>query len=493
MYLWRVFRTIPEYLPAQSIVESLSMIIQIDMHKNTNKIVSLILISLIVLLSGCTNTFSTDVDSSQKISATSGNFDNNLDDGDQFGQSIANIGDVERDGVIDLAVGAPGDDDNAADQGAVSILFMDDNGQVDVRQKISESEGNFTGILDSGDRFGAAVTGLGDLNRDGFTDLAVGAPGDDDGGTDRGAVWILNLDAQGRVFSQQKISNDSGDFNQTLDDSDEFGTAVTSIGDVNRDGIVDLAVGVPGDDDGGTDRGAVWILFMNNNGTVFAQQKISFNIGGFSGNLENGDHFGTAIANMGDLDGDGVNDLAVGTPGANDGGIDRGAVWILFLNSNGTVKNQIKIAQNNAQFTGPLADGDRFGSAVTSLGDLNNDGISDLGVGANLNDDGGAERGAVWVLFMRKDTTVISASRISDTQGNFQGVLNDSDQFGTALASLGDLNRDGVPDIASGANLDNDGGTDRGAVWVLFMRAAEVKVDTDYDADLATIFSGRGY
>lgn len=460
---------------------------------NVHHIFTLIAVSIALVLGGCTNTFSTDVDSSQKISATAGNFADNLDDDDQFGQSIANVGDIERDGVIDLVVGAPGDDDGGADQGAVYVLFMDDNGQVDIRQKISETEGNFNGALDGGDRFGAAVAGLTDLNRDGFIDIAVGAPGDDDGGSDHGAVWILNLDAQGRVFTHQKISSDVGNFTGVLDDGDAFGSAVTAIGDLNRDGIIDLAVGVPGDDDGGVDRGAVWILFMNNDGTTFAQQKISFTAGNFGGNLEDNDFFGSALANVGDIDGDGVNDLAVGTPGADDGGADRGAVWILYLNTNGTVKGEIKIAQNNAQFAGPLGDGDQFGSAITSLGDLNNDGVADLAVGARFNDDGGVDRGALWILFMRRDNTVISASRISDTQGNFQGTLLDDDRFGTALVSLGDLNRDGVTDMASGASLDNDGGADRGAVWVLFMRSVEISVDTDYDADLGVIFSGRGY
>ena len=453
----------------------------------------LAIIGTTLLFSGCTKTFSVDVDSSQKISASAGNFANNLDNGDQFGQAIANLGDIESDGVIDLAVGAPYDDDNGTDQGAVYILFMDDNGQVDLKQKISETEGSFNGALDGGDRFGFAVTGLGDLNRDGFTDIAVGAPGDDDGGTDRGAVWILNLDAQGRVFNEQKISNDAGNLNETLDDADQFGSALATVGDLNGDGIVDLVVGVPGDDDGGTDRGALWILFMNNDGRVNGRQKISFNTGNFNGDLHDGDRFGSAITNMGDLDGNGISDLAVGAPGDDDGGTDRGAVWIITLNSNGTVSAEYKISQTQAQFDGALADGDQFGNAVTNLGDINNDGVTDLGVAASQSDDGGVDRGAFWVLFLRDDYTVISTSRISDTSGNFNETLHDDDRFGSALVSLGDLNGDGISDLASGASLDDDGGTDRGALWILFMKDVKVGVKTDKDADLATIFSGRGY
>lgn len=446
-----------------------------------------------VLFSGCTQTYSVDVDSSQKISAVAGNLANILDDGDQFGRALANLGDIESDGVIDLAVGAPFDDDNGTDQGSVYILFMDTTGEVDVQQKISETSGNFTGVLDSGDRFGTALARLGDLNGDGFTDIAVGAPGDDDGGTDRGAIWILNLDAQGRVLAQQKISQQAGNFAVNLDDGDEFGAALAAVGDINRDGIVDLAVGVPGDDDGGSDRGAIWILFMNNDGTVNARQKIGFDTGSFNGNLHDGDHFGVAITELGDLDGNGIPDLVAGASGDDDGGANRGAVWLLLMQSNGTVSAAHKISQNEGEFDDFLADGEQFGSALANLGDLNNDGIPELGAGSEYNDDGGVNRGALRVLFLRKDHTVISSSRISDILGDFTETLDDGDQFGTAITSLGDLDRDGSLDIATSALLDDDGGTDRGAAWILFMRPVKVGLRIDKDADLAAIFSGRGY
>ena len=221
--------------------------------------------------------------------------------------------------------------------------------------------------------------------------------------------------------------------------------------------------------------------------------KISFTDGNFNGDLHDGDRFGTSIANMGDLDGNGLSDLVVGAPGDDDGGTDRGAVWILLMSSNGSVNAEYKISQSQAQFDGTLADDDQFGNAVSNLGDLNNDGVTDLGVAASHSDDGGLDRGAFWVLFLRDDYTVISTSRISDTSGNFNETLNDDDRFGSALVSLGDLNGDGTIDLASGGNLNDDGGTDRGALWILFMKSVSTGTKVDKDADLATIFSGRGY
>jgi hypothetical protein len=95
--------------------------------------------------------------------------------------------------------------------------------------------------------------------------------------------------------------------------------------------VGDLAVGAWPDDDGGLDRGAVWILFLNPDGTVDSHQKISDTVGGFTGTLDDEDHFGVSMTSLGDLDGDGVGDLAVGAARDDDGGLNRGAVWILFL------------------------------------------------------------------------------------------------------------------------------------------------------------------
>jgi hypothetical protein len=430
---------------------------------------------LFLLLTGarCTDsTVSTEADSEEKISDSKGGFDGNLNDGDQFGSAIASIGDLESDGVSDLAVGAPFDDDNGTDRGAVWILFMDADGRVDLEQKISDDEGGFIGNLDNDDQFGSAIASIGDLNNDAVQDLAVGAPRDDDPGNNRGAVWILFLDNLGRVVESRKISDRAGGFDGNLSDDDEFGGAVADIGDVDSDGVTDLAVGARRDDDGGNNKGAVWILFMNSDGTVKALQKISDNEGNFDGNLDNDDHFGSAVAGIGDLNRDGVNDLAVGANQDGDGGSDRGALWILFLNTDGTVSSNQKISQNKGGFNGDLNDGDRFGSAVANIGDLDDDGIIELAVGAPQNDDGGQDRGATWILFMDDNGEVRSEIKIS-SGNNFDGNLSDGDQFGSAVTDIGDLDGDGINDITVGAPLDNDGGTDRGAVWVLFMKRAE--------------------
>ncbi|MFQ5642317.1 MAG: integrin alpha [Thiogranum sp.] len=405
----------------------------------------------------------------QKISADSGSFNGDLDNGDQFGSAVTDPGDLEADGVRDLAVGAPFDDDDGNDRGASWILFMDDNGRVDQEQKISSDAGSFGGNLDNDDLFGSAVAGIGDLNVDGAFDLAVGAPGSDDGGTDRGAVWVLFLDAAGRVRQEQNIADGAGGFDGDLDNGDRFGSALADIGDVNGDGIRDLAVGAPNDDDGSDNAGAVWILMMQADGRVSSWQKISRDAGGFNGDLNANDHFGAAIAGIGDLDNDGIPDLAVGAPEADEGGTDRGSVWILFLDAAGRVRQEQNIADDTGGFDGNLDNDDRFGSALADIGDVNGDGIRDLAAGAPNDDDGSDNAGAVWVLTMKTDGRVDSGQKISADAGGFDGNLNGGDRFGAAITAAGDLDGDGTPDLVVGAPGDDDGGTDQGAVWVLFM------------------------
>ncbi len=413
----------------------------------------------------------------QKISTLEGNFNGYLDYADHFGYAAASIGDFDHDGIPDIAVGVPDDDDGGIERGALYILFLNENGTIKAHQKISDTQGSFTGDLDNGDRFGSSVTSLGDLNEDGITDIAVGARFDDDGpggNNDRGAVWILFLDTNGSVKTYQKISDMRGSFKGNLDDVDLFGTSVEAIGDLDGDGITELVVGALNDDDGGNSRGAVWILFLNSDGTVKSYQKLSDTQGDFTGILNNTDCFGSSICSIGDLDKDSINDIVVGAYQDDDGGNNKGALWVLFLNADGTVKNHQKISSTDGNFTGAFDDADFFGYAVDSIGDLNNDGITDIVVGAPGDDDGGTNRGAVWILFLNRNGTVNDFQKISNLYEEFGDNLSDNDFLGWSVSTIGDVDKDGISDIFAGAYGDNDGGTDKGAIWVMTLNNAVV-------------------
>ena len=383
---------------------------------------------------------------------------------DIFGSSIANIGDLNGDGITDIAVGASGDNGDGSSRGAIHIMFMNSNGTVSDIIEINDTTPNGPD-LSNVDTFGSSIANIGDLNNDGITDIAVGASGDNGGGSSRGAIHIMFMNSNGTVSDIIEI-NDTTPNGPNLADSDYFGLSIANIGDLNGDGITDIAAGIRVDDSGFT-RGAIHIMFMNSNGTV--SDTIEINSNTTNGpDLSNGDNFGSSIANIGDLNNDGITDIAVGASGDNGGGSNRGAVHIMFMNSDGTISDTIEI--NGTTPNGPdLSNRDTFGSSIANIGDLNNDGITDIAVGASRDGVTTNNRGDAHILFMNSNGTVSYTIGINDNTAN-SPVLTDGSRFGISIANIGDLNNDGVTDIAVGARNDSYGALyNLGAIHIMFM------------------------
>jgi hypothetical protein len=314
--------------------------------------------------------------------------------------------------------------------------------------KIEEGSGGFIANLDPGDRFSRDHDVIGDLNGDGVLDLVVGARSDDDGATDAGAVYILFMNQNGTVQSNQKISMLEGNFTDTLNTGNFFGYGVAGIGDYDGDSIPDIAVSAPV-----PPNRAIYIIHLNTNGTV-------------KGFVKNSNITAHGLSAIGDLNGDGRIDLVACDPGSDIGGTDIGAIRILFFNAASQVINPqtVLINPTSGGFGSGLDSLDQFGGReVAMLGDIDGDGTKELAVGAFMS---GGGKGAIWMLSLDATTfNVVSKLKITEGLNGFTDTLTtganpngtSGANFGHALCKVGDLNGDGVPDLMTGANQQNEG------------------------------------
>ncbi len=368
---------------------------------------------------------------------------------DNLGYAIA-IGDFDGDGIMDAAVGAPGEDDN---KGLVHVLFGAVDGLTAIDSQIwKPGSDNFPGNWEPGDLSGSALA-AGDFNGDGFADLAIGTPGEDNG---QGAVNVL----YGSLGNGLTLTGVGG-FNQGplegdgKQDGDQFGASLAS-GDFNGDGFDDIVVGSPGEASSG---GLVHVLYGSNVGLrTDGNQHWRQDKDGIPGNRESGDAFGYAVA-TGDFNNDGFDDIVIGIPGEDNG---KGNLQVLFGSGGGIGSggNQVWV-----QGKGGLPDedesGDLFGISLTT-GDFNGDGFDDIAAGSTGEDSGKGD--VMIILGSSTGPTGFGSQRLRQETDGLPDKRESGDNFGAALAS-GDFNLDGFGDLAIGVPGEN---SSRGIVQVLY-------------------------
>jgi hypothetical protein len=347
---------------------------------------------------------------------------------DYFGYSVSTAGDVNGDGYDDVIVGAHFNDTGGTDAGRAYIYFggLNMDNIIDVM---------LTGVA-ANDNFGISVSTAGDVNGDGYADVIVGAPSNDAGGTDAGRAYLYTNSLTGTDIPDEFFTGAAA--------SDYFGFSVSTAGDVNGDGFADVIVGAFLNDAGGTDAGRAYIYFGGNILNNIADVTLT--------GAAASDNFGYSVSTAGDVNGDGYADVIVGAYKNDAVGIEAGRAYIYYGGS--SMDNTADVTLTGA------AASDYFGNSVSTAGDVNGDGYSDVIVGAYSNDAGGNNAGQAYIYFGGATMNNIVDVTLTGAAAG--------DDFGYSTSTAGDVNGDGYADVIVGALFNSAGGSFAGSAYIYF-------------------------
>lgn len=403
--------------------------------------------------------------------------------GDQSGRSVSNIGDINGDGVDDLAIGAPFSSINGDDSGAAYIIFGSKQSDY-FSNPIELSDLGSKGLIikgsNSAHNAGWAVSSAGDFNGDGIKDLLIGAtnPGDNGNGIDGESYVIFGKEGGfGSTIDLSNIGLNDG-LKIISDDLNNLGYSVSDAGDINQDGIDDLIIGAPYADPNGNNSGSSYVIYGRR---IDSENPVTSNIinisnldgdgnndfTGFTINGQNKDQSGFFVSKAGDMNGDGIADLIIGARDGNPNNKEfAGRAYVVFGKQDNIGDNfDLSDLNGSNGFTiNGIAAFDNASWSVSDLGDINDDGIDDIIIGGN---NANNSSGQSYVIYGSRDgfNSTFELSDLNGTNGFIINGIAGNGNLGYSVSGGGDVNGDGVNDLIISAPFAD---SLAGAAYVVF-------------------------
>ena len=378
--------------------------------------------------------------------------------GANFGWSVSTAGDIDGDGYCDVIVGAISYDNAEVNEGGAFVYGGSPFGLGASPKATRESNQAFA-------EFGGSVATAGDVNGDGYADVIIGSDTYDAGQTNEGRAFVYQGTATGLATATAWTgeSDQGGAF---------FGVSVATAGDVNGDGYSDVIVGAWQFDNGHTDEGRAFVYHGS-------ASSLTTSIGWIRDGQQAGAQFGGSVASAGDVNGDGYSDVIVGANGYDNGQLGEGAAFVYHGSYFGPSLIPNWTGESNQE-------GANFGLSVSSAGDVNGDGYSDIIVGAYRFDNGQLNEGRAYVY--HGSATGVATSPAWTVESD-----QDVSEFGSWVSTAGDVNSDGYSDVIIGANKYENGQEFEGRAFVYHGSEEGLATSPAWTAEGDQAFARFGY
>ncbi|MDX1972411.1 MAG: hypothetical protein SFY68_07765, partial [Candidatus Sumerlaeia bacterium] len=406
---------------------------------------------------------------------------------DRTGYSVSGAGDLNGDGLADLIVGAlfagelipsPYGGFYSTQEGRSYVVFgKADSSDVDL-ENLGSGGFQINGI-DKDDNSGFSVSGAGDVNGDGLTDLIVGALEADGGGYSNSGESYVVFGKTDTTTVELSTLGSGGFLIEGANENDLSGHRVSGAGDFNGDGLDDLLVGAyEADPNGLSNAGSAYLLFGKTDTFTILLSNLGtrgFRIDG----LAEGDRLAHDVSGAGDVNGDGLADLIVGAYNSDlNGKSNSGVTYVLFGTTDSTPFDLANLGTKGFRIDGVNRD-DYSGYSASGAGDMNGDGLADLIIGAFASDpDGKFAAGESYVVFGKADNSTIALSNLGSSGFRIEGIAS-YDNSGSRVSAAGDVNGDGLADVIIGASwADPDNIFEAGQSYVVFSTATPPTLST---------------
>ncbi|MBI1871222.1 MAG: FG-GAP repeat protein, partial [Chlamydiae bacterium] len=313
------------------------------------------------------------------------------------------------------------------------------------------------------DQSGGSVSGAGDVDGDGKSDLLIGAYGNDAGGPNAGKTYLILAKSLG---SSKTIDLSLADYAFIGENENDLsGYSLSDAGDVDGDGKADILIGAFENSEGGYDAGKTYLILAKSLGS---SKTIDLSLADYTFIGENkNDYSGYSLSSAGDVDGDGKADILIEAYGNDEGGSLAGKTYLILAKSLGSSKT-IDLSLADYTFIGENAD-DYSGRSVSSAGDVDGDGKSDLLIGAHGNDEGGSLAGKTYLILAK---SLGSSKTIDLSLADYAFVgENAYDYSGISVSGAGDVDGDGRPDLLIGAYGNDEGGSLAGKTYLILAKS----------------------